>query len=130
MNSSLNIIEQLKTSHARSRSAFPIARKPSMGTKRICERGRSIDAIGKQVGFVKSKSVAESPPVGGKRSEQDETEVKGNQKISLTDMLNSDISAAEMKKFQRNVIYALNRLIKEAEMKNEKNIQQKNGLSI
>ncbi|KAL5110574.1 hypothetical protein TcWFU_006833 [Taenia crassiceps] len=118
-----NIIEQSKTSHPRSRSAFPVARRPPLTKKRICERGRSIDAMGKQVSFIKSESAAETLADGGKRSGQDGTEV--NQKVPLTHILNPDTGVTEMKKFQRNVIYALNRLIKEAEMENEKKIQQK-----
>lgn len=130
MNPSLDIIEPLKTSHARSRSSFPIARKPPLATKRCCERGQSIGAIGKQLGCIMSKSAAETLAVGGKRSEQDETEVNGSPKMSLSHMLNSDTSVAGMKIFQRNVIYALNRLMKEAETETEKKVQQKHKLSI
>ncbi|KAH9282554.1 hypothetical protein ECG_03984 [Echinococcus granulosus] len=126
MNPNINLIEQLKTHHSRSRSAFPIPQKPSMMKREICERGHSIDGIGKKMGFIEPEGVI----VSGKESGQEDTEFKGNQKMSLTDMLNSDISVTEMKKFQRNVIYALNRLMKEAEMENDKNFHRQNSLPV
>ncbi|CDS42790.1 conserved hypothetical protein [Echinococcus multilocularis] len=144
MNPNINLIKQFKTHHSRSRSVFPFPQKPSMMKREICECGHSINAIGKRMGFIEPEGVIvggkesgqeekefkEGVIVGGKESGQEEKEFKGNQKMSLTDMLNSDISVSEMKKFQRNVIYALNRLMKEAEMENDKNFHRQNSLPV
>ncbi|VDM17701.1 unnamed protein product [Hydatigera taeniaeformis] len=103
---------------------------PTMTRKRICERGHSINGAVGEVDDINPKSAANKHVVGGKQFGEDELKAKSNHKTLLADVLKSDVSVDEMKKFQRNVIYALNRLMKEAEMEKEKSFQGKNELSV
>ena len=126
MNSSIGSSRSVKTLPCRSRSAYPVPRIRNI----YCERGLSNDAPGKQRLCLHQKNLTNCSAEGDKANEQENTESKLYQNPSFLEALNPDIKATEIKKFQRNVIYALNRLMKQAEMESEEEFQRMNGLPV
>ena len=126
MKSSVDSGESVKALHSRSRSSFTISRKTSKIYPSFCDRGRSNDAAWKKQLYPDLGNLTNSPAEGDKILEQD----YADQNLSSSEALNSDIRATEVKKFQRNVIYALNQLMKQAEMESEEEFRRMNGLPV